>query len=88
MPEANKSTESVATAFAQHFIPRFGVPEEIHSDWGREFHNHLFTHPAVLLGIDKTCSLPASPQGEGQIEHTITTLEQILRIMVTWKKVE
>ena len=42
IPLPNMTADSVARAFATHWIARFGVPSNITTDRGRQFESDLF----------------------------------------------
>ena len=44
--------QTVADKLLNKFICRFGVPQCIHTDQGREFKSHLFTHLCKTLEIE------------------------------------
>lgn len=50
-PILDVKTETVAKAFYSGWMSRFGVPEKIITDQGRQFKSKLFTGLADLLGI-------------------------------------
>ncbi|GFV91580.1 retrovirus-related Pol polyprotein from transposon 412 [Trichonephila clavipes] len=50
------------TASVQHWISRYGVPLQLHSDQGRNFVSAVLKGVCELLGIDKTKTTPLHPQ--------------------------
>ncbi|XP_049302045.1 uncharacterized protein LOC105225932 isoform X1 [Bactrocera dorsalis] len=50
----NQEAKTVAEAFVEKWITRFGVPVELHSDQGRNFESSIFQEVCTLLGIHKT----------------------------------
>ncbi|GFV39399.1 retrovirus-related Pol polyprotein from transposon 412 [Trichonephila clavipes] len=52
---------TVAEAVVQHWISRYGVPLQLHSDQGRNFVSAVLKGVCELLGIDKTKTTPLHP---------------------------
>ncbi len=68
----------VADVLVHKFISRFGVPQILHSDQGRQFESALFQRMCSLLGINKTRTTPYHPQSDGQVERFNRTLKVML----------
>ena len=66
-----KGTEApdVAKDIVESWILRFGVPEVLHTDQGKNFGSELMLEVCRLLKIDKTRTSPYHPQGNGQVER-------------------
>jgi transposase InsO family protein len=73
---------TVARAFIDHFVTRFGVPAQIHTDQGKQFEAKLFQEMCAILGADKTRTTPYWPQSDGFVERMNRTLEDLLSKMV------
>ncbi|KAJ8017967.1 hypothetical protein HOLleu_44301 [Holothuria leucospilota] len=73
---------TVARILVEEFICRFGVPDEIHTDQGRQFESGLFQHLCRLLDIKKTRTTPFHPQSDGMVERFNRTLECMLSLVV------
>ena len=58
----NMETLTVAKILVNEFITRFGVPEVIHTDQGRNFESALIKELCSLLGKSRT--LPYHPQSD------------------------
>ena len=71
--------DSVAQKIVCEFFTRFGTPEVIHSDQGRDFQSNLFQEMCRILEIDKTRTTPWHPQSDGMIERFNRTIETMLR---------
>ena len=48
---------------------RFGVPEQLHSDQGRQFESSLLQEICQILNVRKTRTTPYHPQCDGLIER-------------------
>ena len=58
------------------FFSRFSMPEELHSDQGRNFESTLFRDCCRLLGIRKTRTTDLHPESDGMVERFKRTLVQ------------
>ncbi|KAG8187451.1 hypothetical protein JTE90_009522 [Oedothorax gibbosus] len=61
--------ETVAKQFYATWISRFGCPERLTTDQGRQFESALFRALSQLLGIKKLRTSPYHPQSNGLIEE-------------------
>ena len=74
----DQTTEVLATKIVEEFICRFGIPEQLHSDQGRQFESTQFSEMCNLLCIKKMRTTPLHPQSDGQTERMNRTLLDIL----------
>ena len=70
----NQAAETVAKAFVDTYVSRFGVPLSIHSDQGSNFTSSLFNDMCGLLQIKHTTSTALHPQSNGMVERFNRTL--------------
>ena len=77
-PLPDKTALSVADAFFQHIVCRFGMPSVIHLDQGREFENKLMQELCLLCGAHKTRTTPYHPESDGMVERFNRTLLMML----------
>ena len=58
---------------------RYGIPEKLLSDRGREFENELFQRLSKLCGLKKIRTTPYHPQINGQVERMNQTIINMLK---------
>ena len=71
-----------AKVFVSNWICRFGVPDSIHSDNGRNFESKTFSEMCPLLSINKTRTSAYHPEGNSQVETLHKTLRRMLKARV------
>lgn len=76
----NYTALTVADRLVIEFICKYGCPEQIHTDQGREFESDLFKTVCHKLGVHKTRTTPYRPQSDGMFERFSRTLKQMLSI--------
>ena len=69
---------SVADAFFNNIVCRFGMPSVIHSDQVREFKNKVMHELCLLGGSHKARTTPYHPESDGLVEHFNRTLSMML----------
>ena len=77
-PLPDKTAQSVADAFFNQVVCRFGMPSVIHSDQGREFENRIMQELCLLGGAHKTRTTPYHPESDGMVERFNRTLLMML----------
>ncbi|GFX47043.1 hypothetical protein TNCV_316651 [Trichonephila clavipes] len=83
LPRTASGAPTVAEAVVQHWISRYGVPLQLHSDQGRNFVSAVLKGVCELLGIDKTKTTPLHPQSDGMVERFNRTILNNLSLMVS-----
>ncbi|XP_061754270.1 uncharacterized protein LOC133551511 isoform X2 [Nerophis ophidion] len=78
IPIPNEQAVTVAEVLASEWVCRYGAPQTLHSDKGRNFESEVFQEMCALFGIDKTHTTPFRPQSDGQVERFNATLQKIL----------
>ena len=72
LPEAfpipDKSADTIASTFINHYLPVHMCPRYILSDNGTEFKNHLMDQVLQPLGTDHIFSAPYHSQSNGKLE--------------------
>lgn len=87
-PLSDITAQSVSRALLSEWIARFGCPEIITTDQGRQFESELFQQLSKLLGARKCRSSPYHPQSNGLIENFHRPLKCALKAKRTEKWTE
>ena len=69
---------TVAKAFVDQIVSRYGAPAQLHSDQGPQFEAEVFQEMCRLLGIEKTRTTPYRPESDGQTERMNRSLLELL----------
>ncbi|GFU47757.1 retrovirus-related Pol polyprotein from transposon 412 [Trichonephila clavipes] len=81
IPEQEAST--VAEVLVQHWISRFEVPLQLHSDQGRNFDSAVCKRLCEILAIDKSRTTALHPQSDGMVERFNRTILNSLSLLVS-----
>jgi transposase InsO family protein len=77
-PLDNMSAYAVAQLLMANWISRFGVPDTITTDQGRQFESDLFQVLLSSFGIQHARTSPYHPQSNGMVERFHRTLKAAL----------
>ena len=80
MEEVYPMPNMEAGTVANVFVSRFGVPDVLHTDQGRNFESTMIKEVCQLLGIVKTRTTPYHPQSDGLVERFNRTLLNLLSL--------
>ena len=83
VPINDIETITVAKAFNQNWVARFGVPGKMTSDRGSQFTSELWRAMTNLLGIELHPTTAYHPQANGLIERLHRTLKASLKARLT-----
>ena len=61
MPTFNNIGQTTALLFFNHVISRFGIPQAIVTDHGKNFHNHMMNKLTAKLVLSHDNSTPYYP---------------------------
>ncbi len=79
IPLENIAAETVAKAFFEQWIARYGVPLKVTSDRGSQFTSELFKELCQMLGTDHIKTTAYHPQANGMVERVHRSLKNALR---------
>ncbi|UYV61070.1 K02A2.6-like, partial [Cordylochernes scorpioides] len=79
VPLPDMKSETVARAFYENWIVRFGAPHTVISDQGKQFTSQLFKDLTTLCGIKLRHSTAYHPQCNGKIERLHRTIKTVIR---------
>ncbi|MES9882105.1 MAG: reverse transcriptase domain-containing protein [Sedimenticola sp.] len=81
-PLKDHKATTVARVLVDEIICRYGIPQKLHSDQGRDFESNVIQELCTLLDIKKTRTTPYHPASDGLVERLNRTLVQMLRTVV------
>lgn len=70
----DQKADTTAKTILREWFPKYGVPESLHLDQGRNFASAVIAELCKLYGVKKTCTTPHHPQGNLQCEKFKRTL--------------
>jgi hypothetical protein len=79
---ADQSAKTTAEVIYNEIVCRYGVPDGLHSDQGRNFEANLMKELCHRLGIRRTRSSPYNPRCNGQVERMNRTTAERLAMLI------
>ena len=86
IPTRNQTARTTAKVLYDNFIVRYGIPERLHSDQGRNFESKLIKELCGIMGMEKTRTTAFHPQSNGIAERFNKTLLEMLGTLPAEKK--
>ena len=81
IPTKDQKANTVSRIIFNDWIVRFGIPEKLHSDRGRNFESEIIENLCSNYDIYKTRTTSYHPEGNGQCERMNRTLQNLLRTL-------
>jgi hypothetical protein len=78
IPLPNQEAKTIANAFIDNFVSRFGVPLQLYTDQGSNFESKLLSEICELLTIEKTHATSMRAQANGVVERFNRTLVSMI----------
>ncbi|GFW67790.1 retrovirus-related Pol polyprotein from transposon 412 [Trichonephila clavipes] len=82
-PIPDQEASNAAEILVQHWISRFGVPQQLHSDQGRNFDSAVCKRLCEILSIDKPRTTALHPQSDSMVERFNRTILSSLSLLVS-----
>ena len=82
LPTTDQTALTVTRFFIDDVITRFGVPDTVVTDGGRQFVGNLFKESSKMFGFRHTTTTPYHPACNGQVERSNRVVSDMLAAYV------
>ena len=79
IPVADIEATTVARAFVNQWVPRFGIPLKITTDQGRQFESKLFQELIQIIGAKHLRTTAYHPAANGMVERLHRQLKAAIK---------
>lgn len=83
IPIEQQDAPTIAKAFVENVVLKYGIPQVILTDQGSNFLSDLFKNTCKLLGVKKIQSTGYHPETNGALERSHRTLTEYLRHFIS-----
>lgn len=83
IPIEQQDAPTIAKAFVDNVVLKFGIPQVVLTDQGSNFLSELFKNTCKLLGVKKINSTSYHPETNGALERSHRTLTEYLRHFIS-----
>jgi len=80
LPDQKATT--IVKALRDQVFTMVGSPQRLHSNQGRNFESHIFSELCKAFGVEKSCTTPYYPMGDGLVKWMNDSLLNLLQTLM------